>query len=117
MVLENRHRLLFNLVFIRGVTDYQTLTGVFGMGGAEETYNPASDIYNRYTAEVLPDFCCNCLTDFGTVVGGRLRVGCPVCRNPNLDGLNSWTMFTQSAEPLKLIRTYQKTKVGYSYGS
>lgn len=110
MYLSNEDRLLFNLVFVRGCTDYQALAGIFGIAGMNRHFIGDA----KHSGEVLPDFCLGCLTSYGDTVGGRARRGCHQCNQYyTLDSelykkYTSWGMLTQNVNDALLCHAYRR---------
>ncbi len=114
MYLTAEHKLLFNLVYVRKVSDYQALSGIFGVGGTLYHYDEIRDINRRHTAEILPDFCTSCLTYFGDTVSGRVRQGCPNCKVAMTTGSllheqdTAWSIITQDTTDYTLCHAYKE---------
>lgn len=112
--MQNEMRLLFNLVFVRGVIDRQALAGIFGIPGQFWQYDAHFCKVRKYSIDPLPDFCANCLHDFGTTVGGRARLGCTMCRvEAGIDSevnkrIGIWTCFTQDWTDYQLAKCYKE---------
>ena len=110
LYLSNEHRLLFNLVFVLDYTDYQFLAGIFGLAGQSAHFNK----HAQFSAELLPDFCMECLTSYGLTVGGRARQGCHQCNKEyTMDSRMYkrkvvWDLITQSRHDYLLCMAYRR---------
>lgn len=101
---------MFNLIFVLEQTDSQFMAGLFGLPGTYGHYNPIK----RYSLDKLPDFCINCLHDYGEVVGGNARRGCPHCRVGYIQEskvykkYQAWNLLQQSSDDLLLCYAYKE---------
>lgn len=118
-MLTPEYRLLFNLVFVRGVTDRAGLAGILGMPGTLGHYDAAITKQRKMSYEFLPDFCISCLTCFDYCQGGRARTGCSNCGETdytvgslNHQKMSLWTCYTQDYTDYLLSQAYKLAEVG-----
>mgnify|MGYP005992776959 CR=1 FL=1 len=114
---SNLHRLLFNLIFLRGVTGTGELLAVAGKPYWPPAKNQV-DLHDYAGAAMLPDFCVSCMYDYGLTVSGRVRRSCPNCKagykqyGPEYRKLAAWQAMTDSTGTELLLRTYLSQRVG-----
>lgn len=110
MYLTDEDRLMFNVIFVLDQTDPQFLAGLFGLPGTYKHYNSIPN----FSLELLPDFCLNCLYDYGEVVGGHARRGCPNCRasftveSSLYKRYQAWNLLQQGSDDLLLCYAYKR---------
>lgn len=82
-------------------------------------YRPHTPWLTRIEPEFWPDVCCLCGTDYGLTPAGRIRRGCPVCRDEGHgELLFAWRRYTglelDSPQFYRLAKTYRRK--GYEAG-
>jgi len=72
----------------------------------------------RLEPQLWPDVCCICHTDFGLTAGGRVRRGCPVCRDEgSAETLFAWRRYVGSDMDMpsfyRLHKKYRRNRHAY----
>ena len=117
-MVDRERLLLFKLLFERQVGDYASLSGMFGIGGRSSNFDHGIYQSRRMSREVLPDFCVNCLHDFGVTISGRARKGCPYCGGIEEVGnklnhrMSAWTILTQDPTDYLLCIAFKEARCG-----